>query len=68
MLNQLGLEPLISSLQQDHLKPLAAALYKQEGSSLDDHHCFIVRYKADEDVGLDMHEDDADLHNKHVAE
>lgn len=61
VLNQLGLEPLITGLQQERLLPLQAALYPEEGSAADDHHCFIVRYKAGEDVGLDMHEDDSDV-------
>lgn len=61
VLNQLGLEPLISALQQEHLKPMQEALYPGPGTGPDDHHCFIVRYKAGEDVGLDMHEDDADV-------
>lgn len=54
VLNQLGLEPLITALQQEHLKPMQEALYPGPGTSPDDHHCFIVRYKAGEDVGLDM--------------
>mmetsp|Transcript_63922 Transcript_63922/g.205958 ORF Transcript_63922/g.205958 Transcript_63922/m.205958 type:complete len:524 (+) Transcript_63922:262-1833(+) len=61
VLNQLGLQPLITALQQEHLLTLQAALYPSEGSAADDHHCFIVRYRAGEDVGLDMHEDDADV-------
>ena len=61
VLNQLGLEPLITALQQEHLQPLQAALYPEEADGSDDHHCFIVRYRAGEDVGLDMHEDDADV-------
>lgn len=61
VLNQLGLEPLITSLQQEYLLPLQADLFPEESAQTDDHHCFIVRYKAGEDVGLDMHEDDADV-------
>ncbi|CAE7564771.1 ICU11 [Symbiodinium sp. CCMP2592] len=61
VLNQLGLEPLITELQQEYLMPLMMALYPQEADGCRDHHCFIVRYKAGEDVGLDMHEDDADV-------
>mmetsp|Transcript_53577 Transcript_53577/g.138569 ORF Transcript_53577/g.138569 Transcript_53577/m.138569 type:complete len:369 (+) Transcript_53577:191-1297(+) len=61
VLNQLGLEPLITALQREHLAPLQGSLFPEEGSTCDDHHCFIVRYKAGEDVGLDMHEDDADV-------
>ena len=29
--------------------------------SLDGNHCFIVRYRAGEDLGLDMHTDDSDI-------
>mmetsp|Transcript_9731 Transcript_9731/g.27222 ORF Transcript_9731/g.27222 Transcript_9731/m.27222 type:complete len:455 (-) Transcript_9731:166-1530(-) len=61
VLNQLGLEPIITSLQQEYILPLQRLLYPEEGAEADDHHCFIVRYKADEDVGLDMHEDDSDV-------
>lgn len=61
VLNQLGLEPAITGLQQQYLLPLQAALFPEEGAEADDHHCFIVRYKAGEDVGLDMHEDDSDV-------
>lgn len=61
VLNQLGLEPAITALQQEHLLPLQACLFPEEGREADDHHCFIVRYKAGEDVGLDMHEDDSDV-------
>ncbi|CAJ1328074.1 unnamed protein product [Effrenium voratum] len=61
VLNQLGLEPLITMLQQEYLMPLMASLYRTESDGCEDHHCFIVRYKAGEDVGLDMHEDDSDI-------
>lgn len=61
VLNQLGLEPLITCLQQEYVLPLQAILYPEQGSGADDHHCFIVRYAAEEDVGLDMHEDDSDV-------
>ena len=29
--------------------------------SKDGHHCFIVRYRSGEDLGLDMHTDDSDV-------
>eukprot|EP00928_Gymnodinium_smaydae_P045724 TRINITY_DN30439_c0_g1_i1.p1 TRINITY_DN30439_c0_g1~~TRINITY_DN30439_c0_g1_i1.p1 ORF type:complete len:539 (+),score=120.04 TRINITY_DN30439_c0_g1_i1:116-1618(+) len=61
VLNQLGLEPLITALQQEQLLPLQRALFPEDGVAADDHHCFIVRYRAGEDVGLDMHEDDSDV-------
>merc|ERR1712019_69801 len=31
------------------------------GSSWDGNHCFIVRYREGEDLGLDMHTDDSDV-------
>eukprot|EP00438_Fugacium_kawagutii_P023546 Skav200901 [mRNA] locus=scaffold1581:222139:223539:+ [translate_table: standard] len=61
VLNQLGLEPLITVLQQEYLMPLMTSLYPTESEGCEDHHCFIVRYRHDEDVGLDMHEDDSDV-------
>jgi len=61
VLNQLGLEPLITQLQQEYLMPLMTSLFPTESNGCEDHHCFIVRYRHDEDVGLDMHEDDSDV-------
>ena len=41
-----------------------------EASQFDDHHSFIVRYTASEDLGLDMHTDDSaarlDIHSESV--
>merc|ERR1719181_2491667 len=59
--NQLGLEPAITVLQQQYIKPLQHFLFGQEGFPPDDHHCFLVRYKKEEDVGLDMHQDSSDV-------
>ena len=61
VVNQIGLEPAVRSLLHRHLAGLFAALYGEEGSDLDDHHTFIVRYKQGEDIGLDPHEDDSDV-------
>jgi len=61
VLNQLGLEPAITELQQEYIRPLQEYLYGAEGADPDDHHCFIVRYKKGEDVGLDMHSDSSDI-------
>lgn len=61
VLNQLGLEPAITELQQRYIKPLQHFLFGQEGFAPDDHHCFIVRYNKEEDVGLDMHSDSSDV-------
>lgn len=60
ILNDIGLEPLIDELQR-LLQPLGALLFPGPGSAWDGHHCFIVRYRAGEDLGLDMHTDDSDV-------
>lgn len=60
ILNDIGLEPLISELQS-MLQPLGQLLWPGAGSEWDRQHCFIVRYRAGEDLGLDMHTDDSDV-------
>lgn len=60
ILNEIGLEPLIDALQQQ-LQPLGRLLFPGPGSAWDGHHCFIVRYRGGEDLGLDMHTDDSDV-------
>jgi hypothetical protein len=60
ILNEIGMRPMISALQQQYIWPLARVLFPKEGQQFDDHHSFIVRYQADEDLGLDMHTDDSD--------
>ncbi|KAL3937850.1 MAG: hypothetical protein SGARI_001971 [Bacillariaceae sp.] len=60
ILNDIGMRPMISALQQQYIWPLAKVLFPVEGNQLDDHHSFIVRYQANEDLGLDMHTDDSD--------
>lgn len=61
IVNDIGMRNLISNFQQRYLLPLAQRLFPVEGAHLDDHHSFIVRYQADEDLGLDMHTDDSDV-------
>jgi hypothetical protein len=60
ILNEIGLEPLIDELQRI-LQPIGEMLWPGPGSVWDGHHCFIVRYRAGEDLGLDMHTDDSDV-------
>jgi len=60
ILNEIGLEPFIDRLQQA-LQPLGELLWPGAGSVWDGHHCFIVRYREGEDLGLDMHTDDSDV-------
>lgn len=61
ILNEIGMEPLINSLQQKVLYPISERIWKQEGARLDRHHTFLVRYKPGEDLGLDVHTDDSDV-------
>mmetsp|Transcript_8199 Transcript_8199/g.18962 ORF Transcript_8199/g.18962 Transcript_8199/m.18962 type:complete len:460 (-) Transcript_8199:11-1390(-) len=60
ILNEIGLEPMIDALQE-LFQPLGELLFPGPGSVWDGHHCFIVRYRAGEDLGLDMHTDDSDV-------
>eukprot|EP00443_Scrippsiella_acuminata_P084248 CAMPEP_0115571040 /NCGR_PEP_ID=MMETSP0271-20121206/106008_1 /TAXON_ID=71861 /ORGANISM="Scrippsiella trochoidea, Strain CCMP3099" /LENGTH=645 /DNA_ID=CAMNT_0003005593 /DNA_START=14 /DNA_END=1951 /DNA_ORIENTATION=- len=60
ILNEIGLEPMIDELQR-MLQPLGELLWPGPGSVWDGHHCFIVRYRENEDLGLDMHTDDSDV-------
>lgn len=58
---QLGFEPFATYLQTHYVQPLAKQLFPEESQTVDDHHCFLVRYKKGEDLGLDMHEDDSEV-------
>jgi len=60
ILSDIGLEPFADSLQ-GLLQPLGDLLWPGPGSSWDSHHCFVVRYREGEDLGLDMHVDDSDV-------
>merc|ERR1712194_212468 len=60
ILSDIGLEPFINKLQK-LLQPLGRLLFPGQGSDWDGHHCFIVRYREGEDLGLDMHTDDSDV-------
>ncbi len=61
IVNEIGLEPTITDVQQRFILPLAKLLYPQEGSAFHAHHSFMVEYKAGHDLGLDMHTDDSDV-------
>lgn len=60
VLAEIGLEPWVRSLQ-DLVKPLGEVLWPGPGCGWDGHHCFIVRYREGEDLGLDMHVDDSEV-------
>jgi len=61
ILNEIGLEPLIFTLQDAVIQPLAAVLLPLEGSELESHHAFTIRYRGGEDTHLDVHTDDSDV-------
>ena len=61
IVNEIGMRPLLTSFQQEYLWPVAKKLFPKQASQFDDHHSFIVRYQAEEDLGLDMHTDDSDV-------
>ena len=62
IVNHIGMQPVISKLQNEILFPLSELLYPtQAKGGFTGHHSFMVKYKADEDLGLDMHTDDSDV-------
>ena len=61
MRSEIGLKQLVDVIQQLVIWPIASKLFPVEGALLDSHHSFLVKYRADEDRGLDMHTDDADI-------
>jgi len=61
ILNEIGMEPLMFAIQDEVIQPLAAVLFPKEGSELEGHHAFTVRYKGGEDTHLDVHTDDSDV-------
>uniref|UniRef100_A0A0G4FYD7 Fe2OG dioxygenase domain-containing protein n=1 Tax=Chromera velia CCMP2878 TaxID=1169474 RepID=A0A0G4FYD7_9ALVE len=61
ILDDIGMTPFVLALREEILKPLAEAFFPLEGHGIDGHHCFTVRYKKGEDLGLDVHTDDSDV-------
>ena len=53
IVNEIGMRDAITELQQDILWPVARLLWPLQSTQFDAHHSFIVRYKSDEDPGLD---------------
>mmetsp|Transcript_104242 Transcript_104242/g.238676 ORF Transcript_104242/g.238676 Transcript_104242/m.238676 type:complete len:484 (+) Transcript_104242:62-1513(+) len=60
ILNHIGLEGMFDRLQDEVLSKMAAHYWPEIGP-FDGHHSFIVRYKEQQDLGLDMHTDDSDV-------
>jgi hypothetical protein len=61
IVNEMGLQDMMGLLQREVVQPVSARLFPVEGAAFDSHHSFVVQYKAGEDLGLDMHIDDADV-------
>jgi len=64
IVNNIGMQPVISAVQRAVLQPIASLLHPtqaREGRGFDGHHSFLVQYKAGQDLGLDMHTDDSDV-------
>jgi len=60
--NEIGMRPMITALQQTVLWPLARRLFPVQASEgFDDHRSFTVDYRSDQDMGVDMHTDDSDV-------
>jgi len=61
VINEIGMRPLVTDLQQRFIWPVARRLFPKQAEMFDSHHSFIVRYQQGEDLGLDMHIDDSDV-------
>lgn len=61
VLNQMGMQDLLTDFQQQFLLSISRALYPVEASHFTGHHSFIVSYSPDKDRTLDMHTDDSDV-------
>jgi len=54
--------PPACRLQRDVLQPISDLLFPvQADGGFTGHHSFMVQYRADQDLGLDMHTDDSDV-------
>lgn len=61
IVDNIGMQPLISHLRDTYLLPLSRLLFPTEGSEFHSHHAFIVSYEPTKDVALDMHHDDSSV-------
>jgi len=61
IVNEIGMAHMIDIFQANYIWPLARVLYPLQGSEFHGHHSFMVAYRPDQDVGLDMHTDDSDV-------
>lgn len=63
ILNEIGLEPIMSDLLKRIIEPLSSNLFPTEkvAMGLDHHHTFVVVYSQTGDKGLDMHHDASEV-------
>ena len=63
ILNEIGLEPVMSDLLKRFIEPLCSQLFPTEkvAMGLDHHHTFVVVYSQTGDKGLDMHHDASEV-------
>jgi len=65
VINDIGMEPIMTELTRRLVAPLAEALYgatERFGRSIDHHHSFVVEYRhAGGDRGLDLHHDASEV-------
>lgn len=63
ILNEIGMEPIMSDLLTHFIGPLCSALYPTErvAVGLDHHHTFCVVYSETGDKGLDLHHDASEV-------
>ena len=61
IVNEIGMRDAITELAAGDPVAVARFLFPLQSTRFDAHHSFIVRYKSDEDPGLDMHTDDSDV-------
>jgi hypothetical protein len=61
VLDEIGLQPALSALTAQCIRPVAAQLLPEVGAALDSHHGFAVEYRPGADVELGFHVDASDV-------
>jgi hypothetical protein len=52
IVNEIGMENVITALQTSYLQPICSYLFGEEGAQLDGHHSFMVAYQVLTTTGL----------------
>eukprot|EP01064_Diplonema_japonicum_P008607 TRINITY_DN16054_c0_g1_i1.p1 TRINITY_DN16054_c0_g1~~TRINITY_DN16054_c0_g1_i1.p1 ORF type:complete len:427 (+),score=47.64 TRINITY_DN16054_c0_g1_i1:383-1663(+) len=61
VLSDIGMGDMVRTLFKNYFHEISSALFPGPGSDCNTNHSFTVRYRTDEDLGLDMHTDDSDV-------